>query len=131
PFEDGLCAALLDAADVAGVLVIDLLLHLAAGQHHLLGIDDDDVVAAVDMGRVSGLVLAAQAQRDDRSEPAANQALRADQDPLLVDFGRLGRIGLHEDLIRETWRRAKGGAPPAGLLACGGNWVNALRSSKS
>src|SRR5205823_5570626 len=45
-FEDELGGALLDAADVACVVAIDLLLHLAAGQHHLLGIDDDDVVAA-------------------------------------------------------------------------------------
>ena len=45
-------AALLDAADIAGVVVIDLLLELLAGQHHLGGVDDDDIVAAIHMRRV-------------------------------------------------------------------------------
>src|SRR5262249_35146799 len=88
-------AAFLDAADEAGVVVIDLLLQLAAGQHDLLGVDDDDIVTAVDMGRVARLVLAAQPQRDDRGEAADDQALPIDHHPLLLDFGRLGRIGLH------------------------------------
>ena len=35
---------------MTGVVIVDLLLALAAGQNHLLGIDDDDVVATVDMG---------------------------------------------------------------------------------
>ena len=47
--EDRARGALLDAADVAGVVVVDLLLALLAGQHDLLGVDDDDVVAAIDV----------------------------------------------------------------------------------
>ena len=47
---------------IAGVVVIDLLVALAAGEHHLVGIDDDDVVAVVDMRGEGRLVLAAQAQ---------------------------------------------------------------------
>src|SRR5438067_4082126 len=39
----------LDTADVAGVIVIDLALALAPGEHDLGGVDNDDVVAAVDM----------------------------------------------------------------------------------
>src|SRR5690349_7976187 len=66
--ENGLGAALLNAADEVGVVVIDLLLALAAGEHHLVGIDDDDVVAVIDMRRVGGLVLAAQPHRDDGGE---------------------------------------------------------------
>src|SRR5262249_4179609 len=84
----------------------------------------------VDIGRIAGLVLAAQPQRNDRGKPADDQALRVDRHPLLVDFGRLGRIGLHEDLIRETWRRLKV-TPPAGLLARGRGRVNAFRPSKN
>ncbi len=66
--------ALLDAARMAGVVVVDLLVALAAGEHHLVGIDDDDVVAAVDMRREGRLVLAAQAVGDDRGEAADDEA---------------------------------------------------------
>ena len=52
PLKNEFRGALLDAADEAGVMVIHLLLQLAAGEHHLLGIDHDDVVAAVHMGSV-------------------------------------------------------------------------------
>src|SRR5262249_18931567 len=87
--------AFLDAADVAGVVVIHLLVALAPGQHHLLGVDDDDVVPAVDMGRIARLVLAAQPQRHNGRKPAHDEALGVDQYPLLLDLGGPGRIGLH------------------------------------
>ena len=48
--HDGAGGAFLDAADIAGVVVIDLLLQLLAGQHHLGGVDDDDIVAAIHDG---------------------------------------------------------------------------------
>src|SRR3546814_12592406 len=50
----------LDAAGVAGGLVIPLVLRLAAGELHLLDIDDDNVIAAIDVRGEAGLVLAAQ-----------------------------------------------------------------------
>ena len=53
--------AVLDATRIAGVVIVHLLLALAAGEHHLIGVDDDDVVAAIDVGRVVRLMLAAQA----------------------------------------------------------------------
>ena len=49
-----------DAARIAGMPVIGLVGALVAGQHDLLGVDHDDVVAAVDMGRKGRLLLAAQ-----------------------------------------------------------------------
>ena len=79
--EDLLRGALLDVADIAGVLVIDLLLALAAGQHRMRGVDDDDVVAAIDMGRVGREVLAAQAHGDERGEATDDQTLGVDQRP--------------------------------------------------
>src|SRR5919112_3225747 len=66
--ENELGSALLDAAWITGVVVVHLLLALAAGEHHLVGVDDDDVVAAVDVGRVVRLMLATQAHGNDRSE---------------------------------------------------------------
>src|SRR5258705_1917134 len=62
--EDRLCRAFLDAADKAGVIVIDLVVALAPGEHDMRRIDDDDVVTAIDMGRISREVFAAQAHRD-------------------------------------------------------------------
>ena len=53
--------ALLDAAGMAGVPVVELCLRLLPVKTHLLGVDDDDIVAAVHMRRVGGLMLAAQA----------------------------------------------------------------------
>ena len=41
--EDRARGALLDAADEVGVVVIDLLVALAAGQDDLFGVDNDDV----------------------------------------------------------------------------------------
>ena len=55
-------------AHPAGVAVVGLLLALAAGEPHLLGVHDDDEVARVDVGREDGVVLAAQQRRDVRGE---------------------------------------------------------------
>ena len=73
--------------DVVGAFV--------AGQLDLLGIDDDDIVAAIHMGCEGGLVLAAQPHRDDRGESAQDQAVGIDQQPFLVDVRRFGGKGFH------------------------------------
>ncbi len=79
----------------SGVVVINFLVALAAGQHGLGGVDDDDVVAVVDVRRVRRLVLAAQTQRHDRGEAANDKSGGVDRHPFLLDVGSLGRIGLH------------------------------------
>ncbi len=56
-------SAVLDAAGIAGVPVELVLVELLAGQLHLVGIDDDDVVAHVHMRGEGRQVLAAQARR--------------------------------------------------------------------
>src|ERR1700722_832072 len=61
--EDRLCGAFLDAADEAGVIVIDLVVALAPGKHDMRRVDDDDVVTAIDVGRIGREVFAAQAHR--------------------------------------------------------------------
>ena len=109
--EDRLGRPLFDAADIAGVVVVDLLVALAPGEHHLVGVDDDDVVAIVHMRRERGLVLAAQARRDDGSEPPDDEAFGVDQKPLLLDVGRLGRMGLAEHVSESVFR-------PASAQAC-------------
>src|SRR3546814_2918104 len=54
--EDLRGAGFLDAAGIAGMLVIALVGHLLAGELHLFGIDDDDIVAAIDMRGKARLV---------------------------------------------------------------------------
>src|SRR5437762_9470085 len=66
--ENRLRAAFFDAANEPRVMVIDLLLALAAGEHNLVRIDNDDVVPVIDMRGVAGLVLPTQAHRDARGE---------------------------------------------------------------
>jgi hypothetical protein len=53
------------------VPVVGLVLTLVAGEDDLVGVDDDDVVAAVDMRGVAGEMLAAEAAGEDRREAAA------------------------------------------------------------
>src|ERR1700748_1042292 len=73
--EDLARGALLDVADVTGVLVVGLLLALATGEDRMLRVDDDDVVAAINVRGVGREVLAAQAHGDDGGETADNQTL--------------------------------------------------------
>src|SRR5204863_244983 len=86
---DGAGGAFLDAADIAGVMVIDLLLQLLAGQQDLGGIDDNDIVAAIHMRGVGRLVLAAQTHGDDGGQAAHNQAGGIDHDPLLFNLAMM------------------------------------------
>ena len=84
---------------VAGVLVIDFLVELAAGELHLAGVDDDDMVAAIDVRGEARLVLAAQDVGDDRRQAADDQPVGIDQMPFLLDLSRLDRLGgLHQRL---------------------------------
>jgi hypothetical protein len=78
------------------VVVVNFLLALAAGEHGLGGIDDDDVVAVVDMRGVARLVLAAQPHRGNRGKTPDHQAGGVDRHPFLLDVGRLCRKGLHD-----------------------------------
>ena len=92
--EDEARRALFDAALKPGVVVVHLVFTLPAGEDHLLRVDDDDVVAIVHMRGEGGLVLAAQAQRDDRGKAADHEAGGVDDHPFLLDLGRFGRVRL-------------------------------------
>ncbi|VXC74354.1 hypothetical protein SPHINGOAX6_40271 [Sphingomonas sp. AX6] len=89
----------LQATDVTRVLVIDLVGALLAGEPNLVGVDDDDIVAAIDVRGEAGLVLAAQDVCDDRRCTTDHQAFGIDDVPFLFHFVRLGRLGgLHQRL---------------------------------
>ena len=88
----------------------DLVVVLAAGENHLIRVDDDDVVAVVDMRREGRLVLAAQTQRDERGEPADDEALGVDQYPVFLTFCRLGQCVLPYIVNSWKWAFAEGHA---------------------
>ena len=56
----------MQAAGITGVRAVVLLLELLAGEHGLLGVDDDDKVTAVNVRSVVGLELAAQQISSER-----------------------------------------------------------------
>src|SRR4051812_22517992 len=116
--EDLAPGPLLDAAGMAGVPVELLFLGLVAGQLHLAGIDDDDVVAVIDVRGVGRLVLAAQPVGHDRREAAENDALGVDQDPLLRDLRRLRRRGLLSEAhgsLKYSWSADRSSADRGGV----------------
>jgi hypothetical protein len=120
---------LLDAAGIAGVLVVDLVLQLLAGEPHLARVDDDDMVAAIDMRGEARLVLAAQDIGDDRSEPPDHQTVGIDQMPFLLHLTRLGRLGgLHQRL--HGFRPLEiSSAARCGAARTAGNWRTHTKKS--
>src|SRR5690606_37451370 len=83
------------AAHVPAVTEVRLLVDLVAGEPHLLGVDDDDVVAAVQVRGEDGLVLAAQDAGDVAGEPAEDLAIGVDDPPAALDVGLTGCVCLH------------------------------------
>ena len=75
--------------------VVDLVVVLIAGEDHLVSIDDDDVVAAVDVRRVDRLVLALEARGDESGEPTDDETFSVDQDPLLHHLAGFSDEGRH------------------------------------
>src|SRR5436309_1462338 len=100
--------ALAQAAREARVAVVELLVELLAGDGDLLGVDDDDEVAGVDVRRVLGLVLAAERVGDLRRETPERLPFGIDEVPAAGDLARLCGPGLHLTKKRRTdVRRAR------------------------
>ena len=80
---------LTQAAEVAGVAVVDFLLELAAGDGDLCGVDDDDVVADILRGVEGGLVFAAQEGGDLGGEASERALGGVDHVPAALDVTRV------------------------------------------
>ena len=76
---------LFQTAHPTGVGTIVLLLHLVAGENGLACIDDDDIVAAVGVGGIGGLTLAAQQVSHDDGGLAQGLAGGINDIPLADD----------------------------------------------
>jgi len=86
-----LVLGLLQTAGVTGVGTVVLLLQLLAGQDGVFGVDDDDVVTAVNMGGVVGFQLAAQDVGGESGGLAQGLAGRVKDVPLTGN----GLLGYH------------------------------------
>ena len=73
------------AAGIAGVALVDLVGLFLAAEDALLGIDDDDVVAAVDVRGVARFGLAAQDVGHTGSQTAYGLSFGINQHPFLLD----------------------------------------------
>src|SRR5215469_2297972 len=96
----------LDAADVAGVVVVDLVGELAPGDADLLRVHHHDVIAHIDVGAVVSLVLALQTMGDLRGEAPQRLVARVDDEPVAADGRGLGKYGLHRSLVAAGLRSA-------------------------
>ena len=79
-----------ETAGIAAVPIGQLGLGLVRGEHHLVGVDHDDVVTDVDMGGEGRLVLAAQHRGHLGGQSAQHQSVGVDDPPGTGDVGRFG-----------------------------------------
>src|SRR5580698_8452709 len=85
------------AAGEAGVAPVSLTLRLEAGEPALARIDDDDVIAHIEEGRVFGVALAAQHTGRFGGEATQGFAAGVDHEPLPADVMRARNICRHLD----------------------------------
>ena len=74
---------------------VELLLGLLAGQNSLVAVDDDDEIAAVNIGGIIDLLLAAQQNSSLSSDVAQALAGSVEQIPLALDFSGLDESSAH------------------------------------
>ena len=79
--------------------MVRLRLELLAGETELLGVDDDDEFAGVDVRRVFGSVLAAEDGGDLDRQPADDLVGRVDDEPALLHLVRLRHKCGHDAFI--------------------------------
>ena len=88
---------------IAGVAVGELLVGLAIGQDDLVGVDDDDIVAAVLVGGELGLVLPTEQVRGLGREAAEDNVGGINDVPVLLDVAGLRCVRVHGRCLRFSW----------------------------
>src|ERR1700733_4398836 len=86
-----------ESAGIPGVTAIKFLFFFAPRETHLRRIDDDDVIAHVNVRRVAGLVLAHQNVSGLRSHAPQHQVFRVDNVPVTRNILARGNYGFHVD----------------------------------
>jgi len=79
-------------AGVAGVPGVVANVHFATRHADLFGVDDDDIIAAIDVRRVFRTVLAHQDHRDVAGQSAQNLIGGIDDKPVFFKFAGLGDV---------------------------------------
>jgi len=67
-------------------VVIHLVCRLVTGHMHLVSVDNDYVIAGIDMWCLDGLVLAPQATRDFRGQSTQRFTCRINDIPVAIHF---------------------------------------------
>ena len=87
----GCCLTL--SSGISGIMLINLVSHLFAGEDNLLGVDDDNVVAAINVRSVTRLCFASQDVGYASGETANGLVFCIDQYPLFLYSIFIGRYG--------------------------------------
>lgn len=77
-------------AGITGIVQIDFVGELLAGEYNLVGVDDDDIVTALHVGAVGGFVFAAEEFGDFCAKTTENLVGGIDYNPLVIDALRVG-----------------------------------------
>jgi hypothetical protein len=77
------------------VLVVVLGVELAAGELHLVGVDDHHEVTGVHVWRVLRVVLAAENRGDARAEPPEGDVRGIDHEPFPLYFRGVDAVSRH------------------------------------
>ena len=85
-FTDLFRIGFLDSALLATIRIVLLFLVFRTSQPRLLGVDDDDVVATIDVRCKSRLIFAGQSRRHETSQSPDRNACRINQNPFVCDF---------------------------------------------
>ena len=89
----------LDAARIAGMIVVLFLVQLRAGQLDLVAVDNDNMIACVNMGRIGRLVLATQYRSHLAGQTAQYEAISIDHVPLTLQGLVLRHKRFHVKLL--------------------------------
>ena len=87
----GCCLAL--ATGITCVVQVNLVGHFFAGENHFVGVDDDDVVAALYIGGVRGFVFAAQQFGNFCAKATENLVGGIDYYPVVLYFLSIREFG--------------------------------------
>src|SRR6185369_15436872 len=113
-----------DAARIARVAVVHLVLVFRARHTELGSIDDDDEVTGVDVRRVNGLVFAAQTESNFAGYSSEHLIGGVNHKPLVRHVSGFRAERFHEYLSTKVWR-----ALFHGRCSSGGNLLGGVRLS--
>ena len=88
---------LFQAAGISAVMIIDFLIQLFAGQDRFGSIHDDDKITGIHIGRINGLVFAAQDICDLAGQTAQNHSICVNDIPFAVNVGSLRNKRLQDN----------------------------------